>query len=77
MNDLQGQQFRVLKPILYKNPNSKLCRTVVMPGDVSSLDFPHLPDEDIELLLRLGYIGPVHDLELEENSIGDDNGENS
>lgn len=55
--DLQAKKFEVLKPIVYKNPDSPLYRQTVTPGQVKSLTFPHLPDADINLLVKMKYLG--------------------
>lgn len=51
-----GQKYVVLKPIVYKNPNSKLYRQVIKPGDFQLLEFPHLSDNDIKLLIVIRVI---------------------
>jgi hypothetical protein len=48
-----GQKYIVLKPIVYKNPKSKLYRTVIQPGDFQLLEFPHLSENDLKLLVRI------------------------
>lgn len=66
MGKLQNQQFWILKPIKYKNPDHPLYRKRVEPKDKLSLKFPHLPDEDIMLLQKTGTIAPITAKELKE-----------
>ena len=51
-----GQKYIVLKPIVYKNPKSKLYRQVIQPGDFQLVEFPHLSDNDIKLLVKVRVI---------------------
>lgn len=46
-----AQKYLVLKPIRYKNPKSALYRQVVDRGEV--LEFPHLSENDLKLLLKV------------------------
>ena len=46
-----GQKYLVLKPIRYKNPKSELYRQVVRRGEI--LEFPHLSDNDLQLLIMV------------------------
>ena len=71
---LQKKQFVLLQPIVYKNPDHELFRQTVRPGDVETLSFPHLPDEDIQLLQAMKVIGdpPEMAAEIEDVNNGKD-----
>ena len=51
-----GNEFRVLKPIIYSNPDSELNGQRVEPGKV--LDFSHLTELEIQGLENSMTIGP-------------------
>ena len=66
MGKLQRQEFWILKPIKYKNPDHALYRKRVEPKDKLALKFPHLPDEDILLLQKTRVLAPITAKELKE-----------
>ena len=51
-----ANEFRVLKPIVYSNPDSELNGQLVEPGKV--LDFSHLTELEIQGLEDTMSIGP-------------------
>jgi hypothetical protein len=62
---LQEQQFMVLRPIRYKKPGPDY-RKLILPGDKRLVDFPHLPDEDIQLLVKLRIIAPATEKDVKD-----------
>lgn len=56
--NLQQQKFLVLRPIRYKNPDSPLYRKRIAAGE-AIVDFPHLTDQEIKLLIKVKRIAPA------------------
>lgn len=65
MTKLQEKKYIVLKPIRYKHPGESF-RKLITPTDNMVITLDHLPDEDIELLIKTRIVAPATAKEIND-----------